>query len=473
MFRASGRGPALSLVTALMAALLVGCGGGGEMGSATPGACGGDVLLLTVDTLRSDHLSLYGYDRPTSPQLERWLAGAALYRRAYSTETCTPPSVVSLLSGLLPQEHRVRLFHQLVPEEIPLLPDLLPPCYQSAAFVSNPVLTGEALGIARRFDHYDDFVDHRELDGVTFFERDAGPTTDAALAWLAGLRDRQRSLFLWVHYMDPHGPYRPPPAWARSFHHDEPLPVVREKIPAYQLQPGITDAREYVDLYDEEIAYLDAEIGRLLAGYAALFDLDEALVLFTADHGEVLMERQEWFRHGHQVYEELARVPLAVRAPGVVPGVRDEITSGVDVAPTVLRFAGAEPPRRLPGVDLVSGEGLGPERIAFVEALDGGSQWRAALQGEGKWVAAVSARRDLFARRFYDLASDPGERRRRPWPPGAAARRLEALVGADPDPGGLPDTPELGAPLSRPKVSPRADPEALKALRALGYVGDG
>jgi hypothetical protein len=152
---------------------------------------------------------------------------------------------------------------------------------------------------------------------------------------------------------------------------------------------------------------------------------------------------------------------------------RSPIASGVDVAPTVLRFAGAGVPPGLLPVDLITGEGLGPERIAFVEALADNSQWRAALQGDGKWVAAVGARRDLFARRFYDLAFDPGEEQRRAWPPGPAARRLEALVAADPDPGGVPDTPELGTPLRRPKVAPRADAEALETLRALGYVGGG
>ena len=117
------------------------------------GSGSGDILLVTVDTLRPDHLGIYGYARATSPNLDRWFADGAIFERAYATEANTPPSVVSILTGLLPQEHRVRLFYQLLPQETRLVSELLPPAYQTAAFVSNIVLTDEALGAAGRFDH--------------------------------------------------------------------------------------------------------------------------------------------------------------------------------------------------------------------------------------------------------------------------------------------------------------------------------
>ncbi len=184
-----------------------------SVGCTSPDAApsgGGDVVLITVDTLRPDHLSLFGYERKTTPHLEAWFGETGvLCERAYSTEANTPPSVVSLLSGLLPGEHRVRRFYQLLDRSVPLVSDLLPARYTKAAFVSNMVLTDEALGIASRFDHYNDRVtEHAGWPQV--WERDAEDTTDAVLPWVREEAGRDTPLFLWVHYIDPHGPYDAP-----------------------------------------------------------------------------------------------------------------------------------------------------------------------------------------------------------------------------------------------------------------------
>lgn len=452
--------------------------GCGARHDAAAGACsGGDILLISVDTLRADHLSLYGYGRPTSPNLARWFSGghAAIYERAYSTHASTPPSVVSLLTGRLPQEHGVRLFYQLAPEATEVLPQLLPACYQSAAFVSNMVLTREAMGLGDRFDHFDDLVHQRE-PRRKIFERDAERTTDAALAWLAAHRDPGRPLLLWVHYMDPHGPYLPPPPWREAFSHGEPRPIDLQRVPDYERYPGVTDGLVYVDRYDGEIAFADAQVGRLLAGYARLHPVDDALLIFTADHGETMMDHEKWFTHGFQVHEEIVRIPLLVRGPGVAQGRRREVVSAVDIAPTLLRWAGAEVPEGLSAVDLRSGEGLAAGRTVFTEASLDGYQWRAAVQGSGKWVVAVTPERRLSSRRYFDLAADPGEADPRPWPEGEVGDRLLDLVRRDPDPGGIPTRFRRGERLAGPKIAPpqiapRADEEVLERLRALGYVG--
>ncbi|GAG03132.1 unnamed protein product, partial [marine sediment metagenome] len=267
------------------------------------------------------HLGLYGYERNTSPEIDRWFADAAIFERAYTTNAHTPPSVVSILTGQLPQEHGVRLFYQLLPEGVLLIPDRLPGSYQTAAFVSNVVLTEEALGIANRFDHFDDRVDEKEpLRSV--YERNARRTTNAVLLWLAEHRDAERPLFLWVHYIDPHGPYRAPSGAAGSFQHEGRLPVENKRILNYQREKGVEDALDYVDRYDEEIAYVDAQIGRLLDGYAQRHDSAAALVIFSADHGESMIEHERWFTHGYQVYEEIIRIPLMIRGPGLEGGRR-------------------------------------------------------------------------------------------------------------------------------------------------------
>ncbi len=432
----------------------------------------GDILLISIDTLRSDHLGLYGYPRATSPNIDHWFGDGAIFERAYAAESSTPPSVVSVLSGLLPQQHRVRLYYQLLPQETRLVSELLPPAYQTAAFVSNIVLTDEALGAGARFDYFDDFVDERVASyQQVVFERDARKTTDAVLLWLREARDSSRPLFLWVHYNDPHGPYDPPASWAGHFSHSGRIFADEGKIPTYQRLPDSRDALDYIDRYDEEIAFMDEQVGRLLTAYAQTRDPDRALIIFTADHGESLMERLFWFAHGFQVFEELVRVPLMLRGAGVSPGRRQGLVSGIDVVPTMLHFAGVSPPSELSGFELMDESSLPAGRVVFAEAGGKRDQWRAVIEARGKHVVRLErGTRAVLGRRFYDLRADPGEKEPQRGPRNAALERLLALAASDPDPGGQPSAFEKGERLVAPKISPRADAEALRQLRALGYV---
>jgi arylsulfatase A-like enzyme len=378
-----------------------------------------------------------------------------------------------LLTGLLRPEQRVRLFFQRLPDEVKLVSELLPPGHQRAAFVSNVVLTDEALGLARRFDHYDDFVDERESSRAVF-ERRASRTTDAALRWLAESADPARPVFVWVHYIDPHGPYRPPAEWPRSFHHDAPQPMdpARLRVPQHALDTD--DALDYVDGYDEEVAYTDAEIGRLLDGFAARRGLERALVVLTADHGETLTERETWFTHGFHVYEEIVRVPLLLRGPRVAPGRSDLPAHGADVAPTVLRFLGVEPPAGMPDVDLRTGAGLSPDRQLVIEATDRTRQWRGVIRGDRKWVVKVRGPERTVAEGLtFALDEDPGERHPQELAPAAPeARPLLDLVARDPDPAGVPASPIPGTALRAPKLARDVAPEDLERLRAFGYVDE-
>lgn len=450
-----------------------------------------NVVLVTVDTLRADRVGLYGAERPTTPNLDRWFAEQGrLYLRSYSTEAATTPSVVSLLTGLLPQQHRVRQLLQLVPPDLALLPDILGEPWQSAGFVSNMMLTSEASGLGDHFDHYDDFVDERELYRGDTFERNAARTTDAVLAWLAAGRPSgpgataeengkaaadERPLFLWVHYMDPHGPYHAPDDWPRTFSHKSPLPIDVSRVPKYVREPGVDDGLAYVDAYDEEVAYTDAQVGRLLDGLASSLDMDRTLLVFTSDHGESMMDHEFWFRHAVQVYDEMVRVPLMLRGPGVVPGRSDLLTSGTDVLPTVLAALGLAPPPDVPRVDLRNGQGLSPSRIVYAEASlssrDGDEQWRAAVQGPIKWMIGVRKGNCQTVTRRYDLASDPFELTIKTWTAeGEAPQSLLRLCREDPDPAGIPVAWTFGSGLKGPKSPPMSNEKQLRSLRALGYA---
>ncbi len=425
------------------------------------------MVLITVDTLRPDHLGLYGYARSTSPELDRWFGAGAIFERAYSSEASTPPSVVSILSGQLPQNHGVRLFYQPLPEQTVLVSERLPDAYQRAAFVSNWVLTEESIAMADRFDHYDDALERRESKRP-IYERPARDTTRAVLDWMQTSYDPSRPLFLWVHYIDPHGPYRTPAPPPVSFEHRGSQTLEEVRVPDYQKLAGVDDALAYIDRYDEEIAYSDAEIGVLLEALSGRIDAARALWIFTADHGESLLERERWFEHGYQVYEEIVRVPLLLRGPGVRSGRHAGPVSGIDIAPTILSFTGAPTPSEMRGWDLRRGNPPAG-RPVFVEASDQHQQWRAVIEDQRKWVARMAqGNRIPRGGRFFDLASDPGEKNPLPWPPDeSTATRLRELIRKDPDPGGLP---RGGAAPTGPKVAPRADEEALKRLRALGYA---
>jgi len=430
-----------------------------------------NVVLISIDTLRPDHLGLYGYERNTSPNIGRVFSEGTVFDRAYSAESSTGPSVVSFLTGLLPQHHRVRLLYQKIPDDIVTVADLLGEAgYQTCGVVSNMVLCREAIGLDVRFDFYDDYVTDRELNRDVY-ERKAAPTTDTVIGWLVAKRNPDRPFFVWAHYMDPHGPYAPAEDAPVDFSHPEPVPIDMEKrVPEYQRFPGVDDGLEYVDRYDEEIAYADREVGRLLEAFAEMGLDRETFFILTADHGEHMMDHDRYFCHGNHVYEEQIRVPLAILGEGF-PATRVATrVSLVDVAPTILAAAGIEVPDDLDGAPLSASP---EERLVFAEATGGDAyQWRCVFSGDDKWVVAVD-RADGFLPLtwHYDIREDPEHRNLLEWD--AERPEVEALldlIAQDPDTAGIPKEYDRGYALTGPKVAPGINSEAMQRLRALGYV---
>ena len=450
--------PLAAVLLAVSCAAAAGCGRGAGKS--------GDVVLVTVDTLRADRIGLLGQTRDLTPEIDAFFADGAIYERAYATAAATSPSVVSLLTGKDPIEHGVRLLYQLVPSDVTLVTERLPEPWQTAAFVSSAVVTNEALGIADRFDHYDDFVDEQELHRVNY-ERRAERTTAAVLDWVEREADPERPLFLWIHYIDPHGPYHAPEPFRGTLDHEGHVPVELQRIPRYQRAPGVDDALDYVDRYDEEIAYLDAQFGRLVAGLEKARGLDDALVLLTSDHGETLNEYERWFAHDWHVYEELIRVPLLVRGPGTRSGRSAAPVSNVDVAPTVLRHAGA-PAAELADVDLRRPGSMPRERVVFAESTKSSGQWLAAIGAEEKAMVAVTAGRKISEARAFPIGAP--ETSRASDPDGDLVRVLRQRAADDPAPAGIPENVRRGMKPGAPKVAPGVSPEAEERLRALGYV---
>ena len=346
-----------------------------------------DVLLITIDTLRADHLHSYGFPLETSPRLDALAARGVLFERAIAAAASTVPAHASIMTSRYPREHSVghRNGGTRLEGHATLAAIFAANGYATAAFVGNLVLD-RRTGLDHGFDVYDDELNRREKSRYSF-ERIAVDTVRSSLAWLATSR---APVFLWVHYQDPHGPYAAPDAWRGRFpiapgRDEQPLPVVPGAaglggIPEYQALDGLFLPSQYRARYAEEIAYADHWIGALLDAFDAR--TGDPVVLVTADHGESLGERKRWFVHFFGSTPENAHVPMILRAPGVPPGRRPELVGHVDVLPTLLELAGIEPPPGHRGIALGpflrAGQPL-PERTLFCDT----GREVSAYRGEG------------------------------------------------------------------------------------------
>ncbi|MBI1852702.1 MAG: sulfatase [Planctomycetes bacterium] len=292
-----------------------------------PHATGPSLLLVTLDTVRADRLGCYGRASAATPILDRLAREGARFERAYAVAPLTLPSHASMLTGLYPNRHGLRdngaaPLRREVPTFAAILHDR---GYDTAAFVGGAPLD-HRFGLDRGFDLYDDAFGAR-AGSYSYPERSADRTTAAALDWLAPrLAAKDAASFaLWVHYFDAHAPYAPPPPFADRFR-DSP--------------------------YEGEIAFVDAQLGRLIDAIEKAGRLDRTAIVVVADHGEGLGEHGER-THGCLLYDSTLRVPLIVRAPGRVAAasVRADRISGVDLLPTALALLDVPAPRDIDGVD--------------------------------------------------------------------------------------------------------------------------
>ena len=344
-----------------------------------------NVLLISIDTLRRDHLSAYGYSRQTSPEIDRFARESSLFLNACSAAPLTVPSVTSILTSTYYSQHQVRDNRSSYDGRFPTVAELLRRNgYSTAAFVGNAVLRPNRK-LYPGFDVYNAFLPSAEVNR-RLPERNAGQLNTAALAWLK-FHSNER-FFLWLHYQDPHAPYVPPPEAATIF--DPPpsgkkLPVVGDEtgaggIPGYARIPGVFDPEVYRARYDAEIHYVDSKIGEVLKAVQDLGLAGRTLIILTADHGESLGEGDHYFAHGHNVTPELTDVPLIVSMPGIKPARYSQIVSTVDIAPTIAKFAGAQAPKTFQGRSLFD-----PAPDRYIVSEQPSVRW-ALIRKEGRLI---------------------------------------------------------------------------------------
>ncbi|MFZ1946250.1 MAG: sulfatase [bacterium] len=368
---------------------------------------GPDVILISVDTLRPDHLGCYGYSRDTSPALDAFAAEATVFDNCYAQAPATRPSVAAMLTGLYPHECRVFTNSDNLPYILQTIPDYLRERgYRTLAVSSNFVL-GPNSGFNQGFDVFDHNLEELELVR-SVPERIAEKTTDAAVRLLE--QNRDGSVFLWIHYQDPHGPYTPPAPFDTAFIDPagQPRRVAFSSslsgvggIPTYQRIGDNDDFNYYLGRYDGEIRYFDVHFRRLLEALKEMGLYDNALIIFTADHGEGMGEHDYYFAHGEYVYNSLIKVPLVVRYGTGSSGRRQDLVALVDVLPTVLAAVGAEPDSGLVGRNLLEDE---PRPLAVFSEIEGKYS---VVEGGMKLVLHADPQEALL----FDLRDDPGEER--------------------------------------------------------------
>jgi len=443
-----------------------------------------NLVLITIDTLRADHLSCYGYRRATSKHIDRLAREGLLMENVYTAVPITAPSHATLLTGRYPLRHGVRTngLYILDDQELTLAEILSDLGYATAAFVGAvPVARG--FGFAQGFQTFDDDFSSSELRGhdtspwyripLVERERRAAEVIDPALAWL-GARDGTAPFFLWVHLFDPHTPYAPPAPYdvayrrpeAASLEDGSPVRSLAAAVETHAWMRGLSSVHDVVALYDGEITYTDDQLGRLLEALDALDLRDDTVVAVTADHGEGLGEHDEWFWHGDQVYETTARIPLVVRAPGRVrAGERSSLRiRSVDLLPSLLTLLDVEPPDGLDGrsflADLDGGGGPRPVLIEAAYRDRSGDGLFAYREHDIKVIVRDPSNGRPGATACFDLATDPNERRDS-CSELTDSERLVTALAAERERLGRATQPEVSVPQ-----------DVMDALRSLGYQGD-
>ncbi len=367
-----------------------------------PGARAPLAIIYLVDTMRADHTGVYGYDRPTTPELDAFAKDAVVFEQAIAHSSWTKPSVASIFTSLLPGQHRaVQLRDALDASNVTLAQRLDERGWATGAAIANSVIYGPESAFDRGFDFFAGL--HGEDDRRSKLV-DADVVVDAALGFMRSRRGFPT--FLYVHTMDPHVPYGPPPPFDRMF-----APHPTEGHPARDprtdfLEP--LDRERMIAQYDGEIAYGDREFGRFVRALKEDGVYDDALILFVADHGEEFLDHGRWL-HGRSVFDELIRVPLVVKLPGNShAGLRvGAQVQGVDLVPTVLEAMEIPVPSGLAGLPLTEAiEAKAPHRSALSEISHRGFVAYGVRGGKDKYIRRFSPDDDEL---YFDLVSDPAE----------------------------------------------------------------
>jgi len=412
------------------------------------------IVLVSIDTLRRDHVGAYGYGPPTTPRLDALAREGIVAEDAVSVSSWTLPSHLSMLTSVDPAIHGGTDMRHGSGRRVPTLPALLRAAGYATRAVTSHLYVSRVYGLDEGFDGLDFHQDRRATD-----------VADRAIDLVDRFGDRP--FFLFLHFYDPHWHYDPPEPQRSLF-----AKPYRGTITgrwgdfsgrdAASVTPA--DLDHLLALYDGEIRYTDDQVGRVLDHLAARGALANTLVVVTSDHGEEFLEHGSW-EHQKTLYDEVIRVPLIVRGPGVAARREPAPVSLLDVAPTVLSWAGMPLPSSFQGKSLLSA--LPGERESYGETdhtVDG-SHKLFLRAGAARWKTILSldsSGESVRAEEWFDLAGDPSEKRSA-MPAATAADAIRARAIARWKAGRSAGTAAGSKPVC-------LSAEQKERLRALGYV---
>lgn len=350
-----------------------------------------NILIYLVDTLRADRLGCYGYERPTSPNLDAFAQEATLFETAIGQSSWTRASVASMFTGVWPPTHGATGWKHQLPEEFDTLVESLDTAgYQTAAFVGNPQITVQ-YGFGQGFDRF-----AREI------KRPSAEYNQMAAEWLDSLSGED-PWFIYIHTMDPHAPYRPDEPYLSAFApNDDAMPTwkPRWKWPL-EVLPFFSDR------YDGEIAQNDASFGELLGILRERGLYEDALIVFTSDHGEEFKEHGRW-RHGENLHAETLNVPLIIRFPSQSTGKRvSAAVQHIDLMPTILAYVELETPDVVQGRSLLGRRHLKGQIYSHL-FLSGFPLYHSLVEGDWKLIRRIDED-GTETLQLYNWVQDPGE----------------------------------------------------------------
>lgn len=411
-----------------------------------------NVVLIVIDTLRRDHLSLWGGEWDNTPNLSAFAMEAVRFDRAFSQAPWTTPSIGSLLSSRYPSDLGITSNESRLPAEAELLSEVLQRSGYATGAVVSHTFCGSEWGFDQGFDSFDETQagGHRTIS--------AQEVSDRAIQFVDA---QDRPFFLFAHYFDPHIVYQEHAdfsfASTERGAYEGPVRsgMSLQDIRTARIRRPSRDLREVERIYASEIAFTDHHIGKLLEHLRARGIMDDTLVIVTADHGEEFLDHGRW-GHAKTLYNEVVEVPLLIRYPRGEAAVVDQPVGLVDVFPTVLSAAGLPPPPSIEGraLQTVRAESARP---VFFETRRNGIDRRGVIVGDYKWVVDLVKQRQTL----FDYQRDPGETEDLSQAKPEIARQLSRL---------LEEWIATRSPISSGEQEVELSGEERERLEALGYL---
>ncbi len=429
---------AIILAVSVFILLVTGCG---LSGSRKP-----NVILISIDTLRADHMSCYGYSRNTTPVLDSLTAEGVIFTSCQAQSPWTLPSHASMFTGLSVVSHRTGFFngeYTMLDTNLASLPIILNDCgYMTVGFVNVEFLS-QRFGFDIGFDHYWLNPDNSQPAEVTINE---------VISWMDDEANLSEPFFLFLHFWDVHCPYDPPAPFDTLYTHERMEAGTKWSLMEEGGVEDVYNLELFIARYDGCISYTDQQLGRLFARLRQSDIADKTIIILTADHGEEFLEHGGVY-HGSTLYQELLHVPLIISGPGVASEVTNTFPCGLfDIFPTTLSLLDLPCPSTLEGIDLFSSQ-ANADRVIPASGVTSDEPELCNLAAVRRGFRKLIIEMDSEAGIMFDLSIDPAE-----------------LVPMEPDTRLIEDaqyywtTPPLGNPENVSKL------EIEDQLRGLGYI---